>query len=148
MSDECLYASSIAWLPDPLYSTQVNYERTTPCLLEAAPKAGPAQQIQPRQTFDSFRTWELLNDSWDRERKSLAYRKMMRSMAPWATENPILMHVRTSDNESVKKAIDQCAEVGFEMVIMTFWSGFEAEDDSPENLRRMKELADYAASSQ
>jgi hypothetical protein len=69
---------------------------------------------------------------------------MLRSMAPWATENPILMHVRSSDNESVKKAIDQASEVGFEMVIMTFWSGFNAEDDSPENLKRMKELADYA----
>ena len=146
MSDEYLYASSISWLPDPLYSTQVNYERTMPCLLEAAPKAGPHQWIMPDSTFESFRTWELLNDSWDRERKSLAYRKMMRSIAPWATENPILMHVRTSDNESVRKAIDQSAEVGFEMVIMTFWSGFEAEDDSPENLQRMKELADYAAS--
>ena len=71
---------------------------------------------------------------------------MMRSIAPWVTENPILMHVRSSDSESVKKAIDQCAEVGFEMVIMTFWSGFDAEDESPENLARMKELADYARS--
>lgn len=146
MSDECLYASSIAWKEDPLYATQVNYERTMPCLLEAAPKAGPQQIVSPGQSFDSFRTWELINDSWDRERKSLGYRRMMRAVAPWVTENPILMHVRSSDNESVKKAIDQCAEVGFEMVIMTFWSGFEAEDDSPENLKRMTALADYAAS--
>ena len=69
---------------------------------------------------------------------------MYRSQAPWATENPIMMHVRNADNASVKKAIDQCAEVGFEMVIMTFGSGFEIENDSPENLGRMKKLADYA----
>lgn len=146
MSEEYIYSSSLEWKQDPLYNTQVNYERTTPCLLEAAPKVGPEQTLRPGATFDSFRVWELLNDSWDRERKSLAYRRMMRAMAPWATENPILMHVRNSDNVSVKKAIDQCAEVGFEMVIMTFGSGFEAEDDSPENLARMKELADYARS--
>ncbi len=146
MSDEYIYHSSVEWKPDPLYKTQVNYERTTPCLLEIAPKIGPDQRVQPGQSFDSFRVWELLNDSWDRERKSLGYRRMMRAIAPWVTENPILMHVRSSDNTSVKKAIDQCAEVGFEMVIMTFWSGFEAEDDSPENLARMKELADYARS--
>lgn len=144
MSEEAIYSSSVEWKTDPLYGTQVNYERTTPCLLEVAPKIGPEQSIGRGETFSSFRVWELINDSWERERKGLAYRQMMRAVAPWITENPILMHVRTSDNASVKKAIDQCAEVGFEMVIMTFWSGFEAEDDSPENIARMKELADYA----
>lgn len=146
MSEEYIYASSVAWKKDPLYSTQVNYDRTTPCLLEVAPKIGPEQGIQPGQSFSSFRAWELLNDSWERERKTLGYRRMMRTIAPWVTENPILMHVRSSDSESVKKAIDQCAEVGFEMVIMTFWSGFEAEDNSPENIARMTELSDYARS--
>ena len=145
MSEENLFASSLEWKEDPLYLSQVNYERTTPCLLEVAPKKGPKQIVAPGNSFQSYRVWELLNDSWDRERKSLAYRRMMRAIAPWVTENPILMHVRSSDNESVKKAIDQCANVGFEMVIMTFWSGFNAEDDSPENIARMKELADYAA---
>lgn len=146
MSEEYIYSSSVAWKKDPLYKTQVNYDQTTPCLLEVAPKIGPEQNIAPNQSFSSFRTWELLNDSWERERKTLGYRRMMRTIAPWVTENPILMHVRSSDDTSVKKAIDQCAEVGFEMVIMTFWSGFEAEDDSPKNLKRMKDLADYAQS--
>lgn len=146
MSDEYIYSSSVEWKSDPLYKSQVNFDRTTPCLLEVAPKIGPDQQIASGKSFESFRVWELLNDSWDRERKSLAYRRMMRAVAPWVTENPILMHVRSSDNASVKKAIDQSAEVGFEMVIMTFWSGFEAEDNSSENLARMKELADYARS--
>lgn len=146
MSEEYIYSSSVEWKQDPLYKSQVNFDRTTPCLLEVAPKIGPDQRVQSGQSFSSFRVWELLNDNWERERKSLAYRRMMRAIAPWVTENPILMHVRSSDNASVKKAIDQCVEVGFEMVIMTFWSGFEAEDNSPENLARMKVLADYARS--
>lgn len=54
------------------------------------------------------------------------------------------MHVRESDNEAVKQAIDQCAAVGFEMVIMTFGSGFKIENDSVSYLQRMKELSDYA----
>lgn len=33
-------------------------------------------------------------------------------MAPWTQENPIFMHVRRSDEASVKAAIDQCAAVG------------------------------------
>ncbi len=144
MTSENVLRSSIAWKPDPLYKTQVNYERTMPVLLEVSPKYGPEQQLNPGASFSSYRVWELLHDSWDRERKGLEHRRMMRSLAPWVTENPILMHVRSADTEAVKKAIDQSAEVGFEMVIMTFGSGFNAEDDSPENLDRLKELADYA----
>ncbi|MEE4284993.1 MAG: hypothetical protein V2I31_02555, partial [Mariniphaga sp.] len=146
MSSENVERSSIAWNPDPLYKTQVNYQRETPVLLEVSPKYGPEQEIQPGNSFSSYRVWELLHDSWDRERKGLEHRRMMRAIAPWVTENPILMHVRSAENEAVKKAIDQCAEVGFEMVIMTFGSGFSAEDTSEKNLERLKNLADYAHS--
>ena len=146
MSNESLYHSSIAWDVDTLYKTQVSYERTTPCLLEAYPKYGPGQTIQAGQSFESFRIWELIHDSWDRERKGLEHRRMMQALAPWATENPVLMHVSGSQYEPVKKAIDQCAEVGFEMVIMTFGSGFNVEDESSGNLERMRKLADYAHS--
>ncbi|SHN33025.1 hypothetical protein SAMN04488057_12114 [Cyclobacterium lianum] len=146
MTSENLLRSSIDWKADPLYTTQVNYERSMPVLLEISPKYGPEQELQPGTSFSTYRVWELLHDSWDRERKGLEHRRMMRALAPWVTENPILMHVRSADSESVKKAIDQSAEVGFEMVIMTFGSGFNAEDGSQENLSRMKELADYAHS--
>jgi len=146
MSDESILESSVAWNVDPLYKTQVNYERSMPCLLEVYPKYGPDQELAPGKTFTTYRSWELLHDSWDRERKGLEHRRMMRAMAPWVTENPILMHVRSADTEAVKKAVDQCAEVGFEKVIMTFGSGFNTEDTRPENIDRMKMLADYAHS--
>ncbi len=146
MSRESVYYSSVAWKEDSLYETQVNYARKTPCLLEVYPKYGPDQVIEPGNSFVSYRIWELLHDSWDKERKGLEHRRMMRSLAPWVTENPILMHVRNADDNAVKKAINQCAEVGFEMVIMTFGSGFNAEDTSKENLDRMKKLANYAHS--
>lgn len=146
MSSTSSINKSVFWNEDPLYKTQVNYERQMPVLLECYPQYGPDQILQPGDEFTSFRTWELLHDSWDRERKGLAIRRMYRTIAPWITENPILMHVRKADDASVKKAIDQCAEAGFEMVIMTFGSGFNAEDESPENRNRLKELADYAHS--
>ena len=146
MSNESIFGSSVAWNVDTLYKTQVNYSRTMACLLETYPKYGPDQTIKPGSSFESFRTYELIHDSWDRERKGLERRRMMRALAPWSTENPILMHVRNADDASVKKAIDQCAEVGFEMVIMTFGSGFNIEDQSPANLDRMKKLGDYAHS--
>ncbi|TVP99730.1 MAG: hypothetical protein EA359_16705 [Balneolaceae bacterium] len=146
MSSETIFGSSVAWKRDPLYTTQVNYKRTTPVLLEVSPKLGPEQEIQPGNSFSSYRVWKLLHDTWERERKGLGHRRMMRAMAPWVTENPIIMHVRSAENEAVKNAINQCAEVGFEMVIMTFGSGFNAEDDRDENLERLKSLADYAHS--
>ncbi|RIJ46365.1 hypothetical protein D1614_19390 [Maribellus luteus] len=146
MSNESIFRTSLAWNVDPLYKTQVNYERVTPCLLEAYPKYGSDQRLETGKTFNSYRIWELLHDSRIQERKGLEHRRMMRALAPWATENPILMHVRSASDEAVKTAVDQCSEVGFEMVIMTFGSGFNAEDNSPENLQRMKKLADYAHS--
>jgi hypothetical protein len=57
-----------------------------------------------------------------------------------------MMHVRSAEPEAVKLAIDQCAAVGFEMVILSFGSGFDAENDKPAYLEQLKELVDYAHS--
>jgi hypothetical protein len=131
------------WLPDPLYTTQVNYRLKTPVLLECRPPLGPAATIQTGQHFESFRIFELLHDNSDRERRGLALRRMYRTLAPWVTENPILMHARRAEPEAVKLAIDQSAEVGFEMVIMSFGSGFNMEREDPDYLKQIKELVDY-----
>lgn len=137
---------TIHWAPDPQYATQVNYLCKTPVMLECRPPLGPDVNIEPGQTFESFRTFELVHDSTERERRGLAVRKMYRTLAPWVTENPILMHVRSADPKSVRLAVDQCAEVGFEMVIMTFGSGFDLENTDPAYMDQVKELVDYAHS--
>lgn len=136
----------IEWQTDSTYTTQVNYALQTPTVLTCMPKTGIGQELPPRGSFESMRIWELVYDSYDRERRGLSVRKMYRTIAPWVTENPIIMHVSRAEDEPVKKAIDQCAEVGFELVIMTFGSGFNIEDTSRENLRRMKALKAYAQS--
>lgn len=137
---------AVHWTNDPVYTTQVHYERQTPCLLECVPAIGPEEQLPPQQSFESFRVFELVQDSTDRERRGLATRRAYCALAPWAQENPILMHVRSARPDAVKLAIDQCAEVGFEMVILTFGSGFDIENEKPEYLAQLKELADYARS--
>jgi hypothetical protein len=134
------------WGPDLEYTSQVDYELQAPLLLTSRAPLGPGVRLQPGQRFESFRTFELLHDSDDRERQGLARRRMYRLLAPQVTENPILMHVRSADPAAVRLAIDQCAAVGFEMVIMTFGSGFNIESEDPEYLARMKALADYAHS--
>ncbi|MCX5644248.1 MAG: alpha-galactosidase [Phycisphaerae bacterium] len=134
------------WVPDPQYTTQVNYLCRTPVLLESRPPLGPDVSIEPGNAFVSFRTFELVHDSTERERQGLAVRRMYRTIAPWVTENPILMHVRRANPDAVRLAVDQCAEVGFEMVIMTFGSGFNMENTDPAYMGRIKELVDYAHS--
>ena len=134
----------VHWRTDPLYSTQVNYLRLTPCLLVVEPTYGPAQDVSPGQSFESFRTFELVYDSTDRERRSLALRRMYRTIAPWITENPIMHHMRDSDPEAVRRAIDQAVEVGFEMIILSFGSGFNIESTDPDYISQWKSIADYA----
>jgi hypothetical protein len=132
------------WVADPGYTTQVNYRLATPALLECRPPIGPGARLAPGAAFESFRIFELALDSTDRERNGLAQRRMYRVIAPWSQENPILMHVRKADPAAVKLAIDQSAATGFEMVILTFGSGFDIEKEDPAYLQQVKELADYA----
>lgn len=135
---------SVHWNPDLAYTTQVNYELKSPLLLECYPALGPADDVRPGGSFTSFRTFELLQDGNDRERCGLAIRKAYRTLAPWCTESPIMMHLTSSDETTAKNAIDQCAEVGFEMLIFSFGSGLNMEDVSPANIGKFKKLADYA----
>ncbi len=107
---------------------------------------GLAKSLKPGEEFTSFRTYEILHDSDDLERQGLARRKMFRTVAPWTQENPIFMHVRNSDSASIRLAVDQCAETGFEMVIVTFSSGFNMEITERAYWQRIKADFDYAHS--
>jgi hypothetical protein len=132
------------WGPDSEYKTQIDYHYQMPVLLTSKYPLGPGAHLKPGEQFESFRTFELLYDSDDRERQGLARRRMYRTLAPQVTENPIFMHVRSSEPLAVRLAIDQCAEVGFEMIILTFGSGFNIESENPDYIADFKELVEYA----
>lgn len=134
----------VRWLPDASYSTQVNYLRATPCLLEVAPDGLMHHTVAPGATFRAPAAFVVLHDSEDASRRSLTMARVHEVLAPWVTENPLMMHVRQSDDAAVRLAVDQAAVVGFEVVILTFGSGFNMEDSRPENLARWRGLADYA----
>jgi hypothetical protein len=134
------------WLADSTYTSQVNYNYQTPCLLKIFPEKLTGLELQPGEIFNSVRTNELLMDSYDRERRGLAIRKMYRTIAPWTTENPIFMHLISKNDDEVRTAIDQCAATGYEAVILSFGSHCNMEDTSAENIQRWKMLADYAHS--
>nr|MCU0781509.1 hypothetical protein [Akkermansiaceae bacterium] len=133
--------------PDPDYPTQMNYERQTPCLLTVAPpQMGPDADVPPGESFVSFRVFELLLDSSERERRTLGIRRMFRTVAPWTAQNPFMFHKVQSDPKTIREAIDQAAEVGFDMVIMSFGSGFNFESRDEKYMATYKELADYGKS--
>ncbi len=134
------------WVPDPRYTSQVNYPLATPCLLEVKLPMGPDAIVKAGESFSTFRVWEMPFDSEDRERKGLFVRQMYRTISPWLTENPIFMHCTSTNEGVVKNAIDQCAETGYEMVILSFGSGLNMEDESAANYQFGKMLSDYAKS--
>ncbi len=134
------------WETDLEYTSQVNYKMETPCLLISRLPVGPNYVLKTGAAFESFHTYELLFEGSDRERNALAERKMYTLLAPWATENPIFMHLTTTEPDAVKAAVDQCVETGYEMVILSFGSGLDMEDTTATNIHKFKELAHYAHS--
>ncbi len=95
------------WKTDPSYTSQVNYDFQTPCLLEVYPEKAPGIVLDPGEKFMSVRTHELLMDSYDRERRGLMIRRMYRTVAPWTNQNPIFMHLVSKTDADVRQAVDQ-----------------------------------------
>ena len=127
----------VHWEKDPRYTSQASYLLTTPCLLECKLPIGPDETIEKDSIFESFRVWEMPFDSYDKQRKGLYTNEMYALIAPWTTENPLFLHLTTTDDTKVKAAIDQCAETGYEMVILSFGSGLNMEDLSESNIRQI-----------
>ena len=134
------------WKTDSTYTSQVNYNFQTPCLLEVYPEKLTGIDLQPGEVFKSVRTHELLMDSYDRERRGLAIRRMYRTVAPWTTENPIFMHLVSKNDNEVRQAIDQCVATGYEALILSFGSHCDLEDTTAGNILKWKQLAEYSHS--
>ena len=135
-----------SWATDPEFRTQVSYAYKTPCVLLVQPPIGPGTRIPQGGDFRTFRTYLVVHDSTDRERQGLTLRHAERALAPWMSENPVMMHVRNADSVSFRRAVDQCAETGFEMIIYTFGSGLDMENGKPEYMAKVKADVDYAHS--
>ena len=132
------------WKIDSSYTSQVNYNYSTPCILEVYPSYGPEMDIPPGGKIESVQTYELAMDSYDRQRRGMAIQKMYSTIAPWITANPIFMHLISKNDAEVYKAIDQCAATGYEALILSFGSHINMEDTGATNLKRCKNFTDYA----
>ena len=134
------------WEKDPRYTSQTNYPLNLPCILEVRPPIGPDTGIPAGKSLTSFRVWETPIDSRDEERSGLFKRKFYRTISPWTTENPIFLHLTSTNPETIKTAVDQCAETGYEMIILSFGSGLNMEKEEDDYYQKFKSYVAYANS--
>ncbi|MCX6928313.1 MAG: hypothetical protein NT154_34660 [Verrucomicrobia bacterium] len=135
---------AVSWGDDADYARTTQSGNGGPMLLQCKPPLGPEQDVAAGASFETYRAFELLLDSTERERRGLAMRRMYRTIAPWSQENPLMFHKLGSDAATIREAITQAHEVGFEMVIMSFGSGFNFENTNSAYIAKYKELAEEA----
>jgi hypothetical protein len=115
-------------------------------LLLSRPSVGPNWTVGPGESFAAFRTFEILNDSSERERYFLAQRQFYKKLAPQSTEHQLQAFApNTGDLGTLRPLIDQMAEFGFELLQAPAFTGsFSHSDTSPANISAMKLVCDYA----
>ncbi|CAF1910258.1 unnamed protein product [Rotaria magnacalcarata] len=96
--------------------------------------------------LSSFHVHELVIGSSDEERSALAKHRLMRLLAPHTQENPIFFHMINGTSPAFRSAIDQMAEVGFEMLIYSFGSGFDMESNNEKYIEQISSDIAYAKS--
>ncbi len=129
---------TVHWEADQDYVTQISWVQDIPNTMKIYPDHGYHQQLKPGESLESIRTFLLPYDSYDKERNGLALRKMYRTIAPWITENPMMFHITRSEWDDFTTGVNQCAELGYEMLNFSFGSGFNPEDESKKNYQQMK----------
>lgn len=114
-------------------------------LLLSTPPTGPDWTVKPGESFDAFRTFEIFNDSTDRERWFLAQRRFYRKLAPQTNEKMFEVHAPvTRDMKVLGPLMDQMAEIGFDQLqAPEHPGGFNYSDPSEGNVKSMKAICDY-----
>ncbi|MCL5096866.1 MAG: LamG domain-containing protein, partial [Candidatus Omnitrophica bacterium] len=105
---------------------------------------GPAQSVSPGQRFQSHITFELLQDSNDRERRSLGVRRMYRVLCPQVNESLLTAGSSSQDDKVIKRLLDQMGELGFESYCVEPGPGIRHDNLDPAYVAKWKALADYA----
>ena len=146
------HGASINWEMDPSIVFSPGSDQP---VLNCSYSVGPGVVLQSTssrksrvvlQQFDTYRVLELVADSYDRERVALSRHRMIRLLAPQTQENPIFFHGTNSSSTGFKMSVDQMAQVGFEMYIYSFGSGFALEDLNKSNIDQIAGDIAYAKS--
>ncbi len=115
-------SSTTLWTVDSEYNTWATQNQAEDKLLEFQHRnlllsrmaAGPNVFLTKETPFKSFVTFELVQDSDDKERRSLGYRRMYKKLAPQVTESLLSVYIPSSDPVKIKGMLTQMAELKME----------------------------------
>lgn len=144
--------STTKWNVDPEYNTWATHNQAEDAflgfqhrnLLISTLPMGPDTKVGRDTPFKSFVTFELLQDSDDRERKSLAHRRMYKTLAPQTTESLIAGGITSHDEHVLKDFIDQLSEVGIERLDIQAWPGISHDNLDSAYVQHWRRIAEYA----
>lgn len=105
---------------------------------------GPNTVVDKERPFKSFITFELLQESDDRERKSLVHRRMYKKLAPQVTESLLAGGITSHDEIKLKNFIDQMAELGMEQLDIQAWPGISHDNLDSAYVKHWNMIASYA----
>lgn len=138
------HGTKVDWLIDP--SQQLSPGSYQPLLNVTYTEPTPSILLVTGDSFNSFKVYELIHCASDSTRKALAVHRLHRLLQPQIQENPIFFHMTNSSREAFRATVDQLTEVGFEMIIYSFGSGFNFESDNETYIQQFKEDVEYANS--
>lgn len=120
-----------------------NYARYHFDVLEVAPLYSMNVKLAAAKTLSSITAFELLFSADYYEQRLIEVKEMYRKIAPWCTDNVLFFHLISNSSRAIRKAVDQCAKVGIEMIIQSFGSGVKMESGNERYLDRIKSAYDY-----
>lgn len=137
------YNSTTQFLGLDIEKYAKNYARYHYDMLEVAPLYRMNVKLQPNETLSSICVFELLFNTEYYDLRMIEVKEMYRRIAPWCTDNVLFFHLISNRGSTIRKAVDQCSEIGLEMIIQSFGSGVNMESDNDRYLNLMKEAYDY-----
>lgn len=137
------YNSTTQFLGLELSKYAKNYARYRYDILEVAPLYRMNVKLRHGEELSSICAYELLFGTDYYEQRLIEVKTMYRRVAPWCTDNVLFFHLISNSSRTIKKAVDQCAEIGLEMIIQSFGSGVNMESSNARYLDRIKKAYDY-----
>lgn len=123
-----------------------HYARYRYDMLEVKPLQRMNVKLAVGETVDSITAFELLFCTEYYEQRLIEVKEMYRRIAPWCTDNVSFFHLISNSPGTIRKVVDQCKEIGIEMIIQSFGSGVNMESGNERYLQRIKKAYDYGHS--
>ncbi|MGN0521425.1 MAG: hypothetical protein ACI4IQ_02175 [Eubacterium sp.] len=137
------YNSTTQFLGLELSKYAKNYARYRYDILEVAPLYRMNVKLNQGEELSSICAYELLFSNDYYENRLIEVKEMYRRIAPWCTDNVLFFHLISNNSRAIRKAVDQCSEIGLEMIIQSFGSGVNMESSNEQYLNRIKKAYDY-----